>query len=138
MFIISAAFEIHAKPFSIDRRRIQSTRLKLVQFVATRPTLLPVVKEWSESRHDAQAAFATSHSLRRGFLSDKTHDDVVGFLVARGIFLYDGIHLSDGGNSSFLASMYKSSCEMGLFGVERRVLSDLLTITITNSMLEGW
>lgn len=47
MFLIAAAFELHAKPAPPVARRIHATKLKLLQFIAIRPWLISVIKAWS-------------------------------------------------------------------------------------------
>lgn len=56
VFVIAAAFELHAKGELLTGRRIHATKLKLLQFVAIRPRLLPVIRSWS-------AIGATGHRL---------------------------------------------------------------------------
>jgi hypothetical protein len=138
MSVIAAAFEIHAKPYGVaGQRRVAAVRLKLLQFVACRPWLTAMMREWSGAQHDAQLAMASSQRLRRGFLGDQMHEDVMEFLVARGVFVRIGSHIVSG-NMSFLTDLYSASVERGLFPAERRVLHELLDVQITNAMLEGW
>ena len=83
--VIASALEMHAKPYGLNQRRIHAARLKLLQFIACRPRLLGMFRSWSQAQHDAQLSFATSQRLRRGFLGDQMHEDVVALLVARGV-----------------------------------------------------
>ncbi len=136
--VIAAAFEIHAKPFGVSgQRRISAGRLKLLQFVARRPWLIEMVRDWSGSQHDAQLAMTASQRLRRGFLGDQMHEDVIEFLVARGVFVRLGGHIvSD--SMAFLMQVYSGVVDENLFPAERDVLQELLDVKITNDMLEGW
>ncbi len=138
MSVVGAAFEIHAKPYGLlGQRRVSAAKLKLLQFVACRPWLIDMVRAWSASQHDAQLAMASSQRLRRGDLGDQMHEEVLAFLVARGVFVRVGAHIvSD--NMDFLKNLYSSTVEQGLFPAERRALHDLLNVQITNAMLEGW
>ena len=52
--VICACFHSHAKSDEPGFKKINAARLKLLQFIAIRSWLLPVVKEWSESRDDPQ------------------------------------------------------------------------------------
>jgi hypothetical protein len=138
MFIIGAAFEMHAKPFAIDRRRISTSRLKFLQFVAMRPWLVPIMREWSDTQGYAQQSLLSPHQFRRGFLGDTTYDETVDFLVARGVFDRQKAHLADGSNIAFLNRLYTAGLERELFGVALQTLKELSDIKITNPMLEGW
>jgi hypothetical protein len=119
-------------------RRMSAARLKLIQFITLRPWLLTAIREWSEA--DKQSGFAFSHSLRirRGFLSDSAHDDVMNYLVACGVFLRSDTQFVSDKNAAALTDIAKSIAEQGLFGSERRVIEQLADIKITNGMLEGW
>jgi hypothetical protein len=138
MAVFASAFEIHAKPYAFGQRRIHSARLKLLQFIACRPWLVGMVRKWSEARYDAQLSLATSQRLRRGFLSDQMHEDVVAFLVARGVLDRSGAHLITSAHGDFLTRLHLTNIKEDLFSVERTVLKDLLAVQITNPMLEGW
>src|SRR6202049_295348 len=81
MAVTASTFEMHSKPHGMNQRRIHAARLKLLQFVASRPRLLAVLRNWSKAQHDAQLSISTSQRLRRGFLGDQMHEDVVTFLV---------------------------------------------------------
>src|ERR1700677_4370747 len=93
MFIIGAAFEMHAKPFGLDSRRISTSRLKFLQFVAMRPWLVPIMRNWSETQGYAQQSLLSPQQFRRGFLGDITFDETVEFLVARGVLDRQKSHL---------------------------------------------
>lgn len=134
-FVIAAAFEIHAKPNPPSGRRIHATRLKLLQFVAMRPWLLPVIEAWS-SGDDEETSFS-AQDLRRGFLGDKMYDDVVAFLVARRALGWMGTHLMAGPHIDLMAGLYASGTNAQLFTAERNALAELAKMKITNGMLEG-
>src|SRR5271169_110842 len=82
VFVIAAAFELHAKAAPPISRRIHATKLKLLQFIAIRPRLISVIRAWSVAKGDDEASFA-AQDLRRGFLGDQMFDSVLAFLVAR-------------------------------------------------------
>jgi hypothetical protein len=109
VFVVAAAFERHAKHAPPIGRRIHATKLKLLQFIAIRPRLLPIIKEWSAAKREEELSF-TTQDLRRGFLGDQMFDSVVAFLVA---------------------------IETGLFELERQTIETLSDIKITVRMLEG-
>lgn len=138
IIINACAFEQHAKPYQSGPRRVQSARQKLVQFVAMRPWLVGVVRDWSSTQHLPQLSMAVSQRLRRGFLGDEMHESVVAFLVAARAFRYDGAHLAAGENAHMLAKWAAAAVESALFVSERVAIDELHEIKITNTMLEGW
>jgi hypothetical protein len=136
LVVSACAFEIHAKA-NAGTHRITAPRLKLVQFIAIRPWLLPIVRRWSAARSVAQLSLLNSH-LRQGFLGDGMHDDVVALLVARDVLRRSGGHLLSGVKGPFLTELHDTATRLDLFAAERATLSELLHVKITNSMLEGW
>jgi hypothetical protein len=138
MFIVASAFEIHAKPFALGQRRIYAARLKLLQFVAFRPWLVPVIRKWSETQGYAQQSVLSPQQLRKGFLGDEMHENIVAFLVARGVFLRMDAHLASGVNADLLKRLYFKGVEDKLFSPGLNALRELIDIRITNNMLEGW
>jgi len=139
VFIVAIAFQTHAAPdkYSI-RPRIQSRRLKLLQFVAIRPWLVPVIREWSLSRRDAQRSLDSEEGLRRGFISDTLHDDVMDFLVAAGALRREESFVMLGTNASIITELYSEALARSLFESELGALREMQGIVITNDMLEGW
>lgn len=135
--IIACAFDTHAKMDLSGTRRIQAIRLKLLQFVAMRPWLISVLREWAVTEADPQLSVLTSQN-RRGFLGDAVHDHVVDYLVARQIFTQSSSHLSLGTNGGTLERIPAALAAEGLFGNERAALAQMKEIRITNKMLEGW
>jgi hypothetical protein len=138
MVVIANAFEIHAKTLVSGQRGIVAARLKLLQFVACRPWLLPAVREWSGVSHNTQVSILPSQRIRRGFISDTVHDNVVEFLIAGGVLTRAGTSVASGEKGELLKMLFNKSVELQLFSTERRVFEDLRDIKITNSMLEGW
>ena len=137
IMVIASAVEIHAKPDVAGKRHIHTGRLKLLQFVACRPWLMPTLREWSGTRRARQLSVLSTQRFRRGFLGDTTHDRVVDFLVAHSVFVRLGVHLVTDLNVHILSTLYSSAVEQQLFSAERHTLHDLLGIRITNKMLEG-
>ena len=135
--VVACAFDLHSKTISEAVRRIQGIRLKLMQFIAVRPWLLPVVRDWAASRKEPQLHLLASRSLRRGFLGDEMHDKVIDYLVAHDALRRDNAFLVANSSSTFLSRLTVSVNKANLFVEERRVLQDLVKLRITNSMLEG-
>jgi hypothetical protein len=139
IFVIAMAFRTHA---AIDRfssrPRVLSRRLKLLQFVAIRPWLVKVIREWSLSRHDAQRSLDSEEGLRRGFISDTMYDDVMDFLIAAGALRRDELFVIPGTDFSIISNLYSEALELSIFGSELGALLELQSVNITNDMLEGW
>jgi hypothetical protein len=138
MFMVAATFQIHSNPHLLGKRRINAARLKLLQFIAFRPWLLPIIRKWSESQGYAQGSVFSPRQLQRGFLGDDMHERVVDFLVARRILARMNTQLVTDDNAGQLERLYRVGVENSLFTGSLRVLSQLKDITITNHMLEGW
>ena len=137
IMVTACAFHLHAKPYA-DGRRIRTPKLKLLQFVAIRPWLLPVVEEWSRARRDAQVSMLTSQRLRRGFLGDRMHESVLELLVAKSVLVRQPSHVRAGIHISQIEELYREAVASNLFTAERQVLAALEHIAVTEQMLEGW
>jgi hypothetical protein len=135
MAITSLTFRIHAKANGENSTRIAADRLKLYQFLAQRPWLVPTIKSWAESRKDAQLSMLSSDRLRRGYLGDVNHDNVVSYMIARGILKWNGNFLEEGNNSQYIEIIYSEAIERKLFASELAALDSLRSIRITNEML---
>jgi hypothetical protein len=103
-----------------------------------RPWLVSVIGEWSLSRHNAQRSLDSEEGLRRGFISDTMHDDVLDFLVAARALRREELYVVAGTNSSVISDLYSGALGPSLFGDELTALHQLKAIVITNEMLEGW
>jgi hypothetical protein len=136
--LIAACFEVHAKEDETGYRKILSAKLKLLQFIAIRSWLFPIVREWSASRNDPQRSAWSSQSLRRGFLGDSMHDEVIDYMAAGGLLIKAQSHLVDSKVDSRLWDIYRNVVSTELFARERKTIVDLKNLTITNAMLEGW
>ena len=134
--LIACAFGAYAKPDLAGVSRIHDQRLKLIQFVAARPVLLPMVRRWSKDRTNPQSALFAG-SLRRGFLDDRMHDDVVSYLLAGRVLLRSGANLVFGDRADLLHRLYRDALDRDMFVHERRTLAALRPLVITNRMLEG-
>ena len=139
VLIVAMSFQLHAASDKYSNwPRIQSRRLKLLQFIAMRPWLVSVIREWSLSRHNAQRSLDSEEGLRRGFISDTMHDDVLDFLVAAGALRREETFVVSGMNSSLISDLYSEALGRSLFDAELTALRQLKAIVITNEMLEGW
>jgi hypothetical protein len=138
VIINALVFERLAKSYQGSVPRVQAAKQKLAQFVAIRPWLVSVVRDWSATQHVPQLSMNVSQRLRRGFLGDAMHESVMEFLIAGGVFRRDGAHLSAGANGQLVEKWTNAALTAELFSAERAAIEQLSTITITNAMLEGW
>jgi hypothetical protein len=139
VLVVAMAFQMHAATDRFSSRpRIQGRRLKLLQFVAMRPWLVPVIREWSASRRDAQRSLDFEEGLRRGFISDTMHERVMGFLIAASALRREDLFVVPGIKSSIIFDLYAEARRHSLFESEGAALHQLEDIIITNEMLEGW
>jgi hypothetical protein len=137
--IIALVFERFAKPkIPTGQRSISHQRLKLLQFLTIRPWLLPAIRVWSVAGEQRGLALAYSIRIRRGFLSDSAHDDVVRYLAACGLIFRQETQIVSGINANGLTQVATSIMQNDLFASERDALDELGGIKITNQMLEGW
>ena len=134
--VIALAFEQLAKPADLGRRRIATARLKLYQFVAQRPWLLPVIAQWGEAQKDAQESLLVPQRLRRGYVDDRMFNDVIDFLVARGSLTRGESHLTETA-TQFSREVSANAVREELFLSERSTLAALGDVTLTNAMLGG-
>ena len=119
-------------------RKIASNKLRLLQFVAMRPWLLNMVRDWSATRKDPQRSLQSAQSLRRGFLSDGMHDSIVDYLVAAGWLYKQKGQITELLQASGLNKVYDDALKAELFTTERQTIKALDDLVITNDMLEGW
>ncbi len=137
--IVALVFARFAKPAGpVGNRKMSSARLKLLQFITLRPWLLPAVRQWSDAGKQSGFAFGHPMRIRRGFLSDSAHDDVISYLVACGRLVRAETQIISGTSSGALKDVAESIVENELFASERSVIEQLADINITNEMLEGW
>ena len=134
--LIVVSFQMNAVPNEAGNRRIRTAELKLMQFVAQRPWLLPVIRQWSQSTRNHQESLLVPQHLRRGYLADTMYDDVMDYLVAQGMFLRGPAHILEGARV-LSQPIYDAVVEHALFTSEREVLTQLGDLKVTNNMLEG-
>ena len=134
--VVALAFESAAGP--AGDAVVKPEKLKLLQFVAIRPWLLPDVLTWARQPLTRQASILPSTYLRRGFLSDTIHEGVVGFALAAEGLNQVSRGLVKGPNNFLLGNLAATARAQSWFSGERRALEQLAAARITASMLEGW
>jgi len=136
IMIVALVLDVFGKEVASGQRSIHASRLKLFQFIGSRPWLLEMIQEWSSTRRSGRFSVFSSQRLRRGFLGDTTHDRVVDLLVAHGVLIRAGGQLIASASGP-LSSLSEMAISQELFTAERKALSELSKVTVTNRMLEG-
>lgn len=130
--MIACATKIHAEG---EPRRVLAAWLKLLQFVAARPSLVENLLEYSRSRKSGD--LQKWALMPRGYMGDQTHDAVVDFLVAAAIVRRDGDFIEAGPRYSVLEEL-ATQIEAGkMFASERELLGRLREVKPTKVMLGG-
>ncbi|MDX2089781.1 MAG: hypothetical protein SFX73_18135 [Kofleriaceae bacterium] len=130
--MIACAMRLHAEG---DAKRILSAWLKLLQFVAARPSLLPRLQEYADSRR--RNDLAKWALMPRGYMGDQTHDGVVDFLVAAGLLQQGGDYLEAGPRYAALEAVAVAVEGAQMFSGERMILDALRAIKPNKTMLGG-
>jgi hypothetical protein len=133
--VVACAFTTHAKPDASGRNQILASWLKLLQFVAARPRLVPDLQVWAQTRRKAD--LETWRKMPRGYVGDLMHDGIIEFLIAAGVLERDKDRLVGGTRVEMLEHLYEQLEAANLFATERRVLDELLTIRPYKTMLGG-
>jgi len=119
-------------------RRVRFAELKLAQFVAMRPWLLPVMREWKRAQANPQQSLLASERLRRGYLGDSMFDDTIDFFSAMGFARRVDQYVVADGEFHQLEAFVRAINDASLFERERKTLTAFCQIAVTASMLEGW
>ncbi len=131
MALIACVFFITAA----GSRRIVAHWLKILQFIAVRPSLLPSFESWASTRR--QQDLDTWQTMPRGYLGDNTHDRTVELLVAGGVLLREGDELVDGGRFAELQRVYSDLLAKNILRSERETLLKLSNIRVNKTLLKG-
>jgi hypothetical protein len=133
--IVACAFAIHAKPDTSGRKQMLGFWLKLLQFVAARPRLVPDLRMWAETRRNAD--LETWRKMPRGYVGDRIHDSIIEFLVAGNVLERDKDKLVGGARIEVLERLYERVKSANLFAKECLVLDELLAVRPNRTMLSG-
>jgi len=133
--IVASVFALNGQERTDGTRSMVPHWLKLLQFVAVRPTLLPRFQAWATTRR--QSRVGRLHEMPRGFLGDVTHDRTVEFLVASSV-LYRGPDALFGGERfDVLELVWREILERNLLAREREVLRAMAAIPVNKTLLGG-
>ncbi len=130
--VIACAMRSHA---SGSRHRILGAWLKLLQFVAARPSLVANLRQYSQSKRGKDRD--NWPLMPRGYLGDQTHDGVVELLVAARILGRDGDYLECADQFHVLDALASRVATDGMFVGERNILGQLTDLRPTKALMGG-
>lgn len=133
--VIACAMRINGERDGDTASRILAGWLKLLQFLASRPTLVEDFEEYIRTRRDGD--LEKWGLMPRGYLGDRTHDAVVDLLVASGILSRAGDYIVGGQRYPVLVAIVTEVERANLFEGERKILEQLRGIRATKALLGG-
>ena len=133
--LVACAFLINGQLRTDGERSMISHWLKLLQFVAVRPNLLPNFQRWVAERKHPD--LNTWQRMPRGFLGDRTHDRTIELLVAEGMLDRTADGLISGERFGLLEGVYEQILEHNLLASERSVLQNMAMVPVNKTMLRG-
>lgn len=137
MAVVALTMQRHGTKTAEGTIRIDAARLKLLQFIAQRPNMLPAMREWARSKNASGLLRDSPQRLRRGYIGDGTHDQIVEYMIACRVLRADGQYLVTDKDSTYIDEVYSVANRNNMFGSERTALEELSQVRITNAMLEG-
>jgi hypothetical protein len=134
--LIALSFQILAKEQE-DKRFLNTTILKLAQFVAARPTLLPTLESWLSSEKEQPEPLSWYvNMMPRGFKQDGLHDRIVEYLLVTRELSESGKNLV-WCNAPVLTRAWSCIYDQELFTTERRVVARLKALRLTLKSVGG-
>ena len=129
--VIACVFVITAE----KSQRVVAHWLKLLQFIAVRPSLLSDFQIWAGTRRHQD--LDTWQKMPRGYLGDSMHDRTVELLVAAGVISREGDELCAGSRFADLRRIYDDLVARNLLRSERSTLVELARARPNKTLLTG-
>ncbi len=133
--LIACVFFVESIDGTIRSPRVIAHWLKILQFIAVRPTLLSDFKIWAATRRHQD--LDTWQKMPRGYLGDDTHDRTVELLVAAGVLARHGDELGAGSRFAELRQIYNELLSRDLLRSERATLIELARARANRTLLKG-
>ncbi len=111
--------------------------LKLLQFVAVRPALLPNVQTWAGTRRRLDLDLDVWQKMPRGYLGDRTHDRTIDLLVAGNVLRRATDTLESGERFDVLRYLHQQIVDRDILASERRTLHELARLRVNKTLLRG-
>ena len=133
--LIACVFSIIAGDKAVSHHRVVAHWLKILQFIAGRPTLLVDFQIWAGTRRHQD--LETWQRMPRGYLGDETHDRTVELLIAGDVLAREGDELVAGSRFSELRRIYEELVISNLLKSERATISELSLTRVNKTLLKG-
>lgn len=133
--LIGCVFFIAGVDETPSSYRVVAHWLKLLQFVAVRPSLLSDFQIWAGRRRHQD--LDTWQRMPRGYLGDSTHDRTVDLLVAGGVLVRKEDALVGGSRFADLRRIYDDLVARDLLRSERATLIELARARMNKTLLKG-
>lgn len=133
--LVACVFYMNSAKRTDNTLSVVAHWLKLLQFIAVRPALLPAFLRWAKARR--RPDLDTWQKMPRGYLGDRTHDSTIELLVA-GKFLHRTADtLTSGERFHVLHALYGDIVARDLFRSERDTLRQLALIPVNKTLMRG-
>ena len=133
--LIACVFFIASEPRTDGTRSVVAHWLKILQFIAVRPALLPDFLRWSRARRHPDLDML--QEMPRGYLGDRTHDRTVELLVATKVLHRTADSLIGGESFARLETLYLDILAKGLLRSEREALQTMSHLPVNKTLLSG-
>ncbi len=133
--LIACVFFVSADDDASRSPQVVAHWLKVLQFVAVRPSLLPNFQVWASTRRHQD--LDTWQLMPRGYLGDSTHDRTVELLIAGGVLAREGDTLIAGSRFFDLRRTYNDLVGIDLLRSERVTLLELSRTRTNKTLLKG-
>ena len=133
--LVACGFFTNAEKRTDNTHSVVAHWLKILQFIAVRPSLLPDFQRWAKARR--RPNLSTWQKMPRGYLGDLTHDRTIELLVAGKILYRTADTLVSGERFSLLQDLYRNIVARNLFTSERETLRELALIPVNKTLLRG-
>ena len=133
--LVACVIFITAGDSAATPHRVVAPWMKILQFIAVRPSLLKNFQMWAGTRRNQD--LDTWQKMPRGYLGDNTHDRTVELLLAGGVLLREGDTLVPGSRFSELRKVFDELVAKGLLSSERATLLELANTRVNKTLLKG-
>jgi hypothetical protein len=133
--IVACVFFTNAEQRTDNTRSIVAQWLRILQFVAVRPALLPDFLQWAKERRNPD--LNTWQKMPRGYLGDRTHERTIEWLVAGEVLYRAADSLIGGERFNMLRGLYERIVANRLFASERLTLRALASVPVNKTLLRG-
>jgi hypothetical protein len=137
--VVGLTLEICAKKRGTDpQARLADAKVKLFQFVAVHPDLMPSLRGWLRAHEEGKRPSLDGWArFPRGYAADTLYERVVAYLVSTGELGQDGKQLWRRQSEGLLSGLIRIVVARDAFTREREILTELGTVKLTMKMLNA-